>query len=418
MHWFDLLGYGRSAKPEVQDVSLGVQNRVLAALLDHWQLDRPDVVAHDFGGATALRAHLLDGRDYRSLLLIDPVAIGPSGSPFVQVVGEQEATFSALPAYMHEAMLRAYIGNAVHRELADDELRRYVDPWLGATGQRAFYRQIAQMSDRFTDEVEHRYGELRCPVSILWGAEDAWIPVERGEELARRIPGAALRVVPGAGHLVQEDAPESDRGGGARRRRRGPPWAAASRRQSARLRAAGVQRLTAISGRDSDAGTGAVRAAGALTREHAPARRARCAAGARRPPGSARRGRGRAPEPHGDVTAAPRSSCSAGSSRRSRRGQRRTAGVVPHRPARAGRSRERERAQAGAAVRRRRVARVARRRGLRRLDPPPQGAVRRSGCAAALRPAPGACPPPTRGASRGAAIASRPDGRPNERGDR
>ena len=208
VHWFDLLGYGRSAKPD-GDVSLGIQNRVLAALLDHWQLDRPDVVAHDFGGATALRAHLLDGRDYRSLLLIDPVAISPSGSPFVHAVGEQEATFSSLPAYMHEAMLRAYIGNGVHRELAEDELRRYLDPWLGATGQRAFYRQIAQMSDRFTDEVEHRYGELRCPVSILWGAEDAWIPVERGEELARRIGGAALRVVPGAGHLVQEDAPEA-----------------------------------------------------------------------------------------------------------------------------------------------------------------------------------------------------------------
>jgi pimeloyl-ACP methyl ester carboxylesterase len=209
VHYFDLLGYGRSEKRPGQDVSLGIQNRVFAALLDHWRLDAPDVVAHDFGGSTALRTHLLDGRDYRSLTLIDPVALGPWGSPFVQVARHHGDAFTALPAYIHEALLRAYVGNAVHRELTDDELRLYLEPWLGETGQPAFYRQLAQMSDRFTDEVEHRYGEIRCPVSILWGAEDTWIPVDRGEALAARIPGAAFRVVPEASHLVQEDAPEA-----------------------------------------------------------------------------------------------------------------------------------------------------------------------------------------------------------------
>jgi pimeloyl-ACP methyl ester carboxylesterase len=192
-----------------QDVSLGVQNRVLAALLDHWGLEAPDVLAHDFGGATALRAHLLDGRDYRSLLLIDPVAISPWGSPFVQVARGHEDAFGELPPYIHDAILRAYIGGAVHRPLVDEDMRRYLDPWLGETGQAAFYRQVAQMSDRFTTEVEGRYGEIRCPVSILWGAEDGWIPAERGEALAARIPGARLQVVPAAGHLMQEDAPEA-----------------------------------------------------------------------------------------------------------------------------------------------------------------------------------------------------------------
>jgi len=32
-------------------------------------------VAHDFGGTTALRAHLLHGCEYGSLTLIDPVAL-------------------------------------------------------------------------------------------------------------------------------------------------------------------------------------------------------------------------------------------------------------------------------------------------------------------------------------------------------
>jgi len=208
VHYFDLLGYGRSAKPD-GDVSLGIQNGLFAALLDHWQVERPDVVAHDFGGATALRAHLLDRRDYRSLTLIDPVAIGPSGSALVQSARDHEAVFAALPAYIHEAILRAYLGGAVFHKLRDGEMQLYLDPWLGEVGQKAFYRQIAQMSDRYTDEIEQRLGEVRCPTSILWGEEDTWIPLERGRELARRIPGATFTPVAQARHLVQEDAPEA-----------------------------------------------------------------------------------------------------------------------------------------------------------------------------------------------------------------
>jgi pimeloyl-ACP methyl ester carboxylesterase len=207
--YFDLLGYGKSEMKEGGDVSLGIQNELFAALLDHWQITQPDVVAHDFGGTTALRAHILNGRDYRSLTLIDPVAIGPSGSPLVQKTRPHEKVFAGLPAYIHEAILRAYIAGAVHRTLSEEEMSLYLEPWIGEVGQAAFYRQIAQMSDRYTDEIEGRFGEIRCPVNILWGEKDQWIPCDRGRMLAERIPGAALQMIPYASHLVQEDAPEA-----------------------------------------------------------------------------------------------------------------------------------------------------------------------------------------------------------------
>jgi pimeloyl-ACP methyl ester carboxylesterase len=207
--YFDLLGYGRSEMRSGQDVSLATQNRLFTALLDHWRIVEPDVVAHDFGGCTALRTCLLDGRSYRSLMLIDPVALSPWGSPFVRHVREHESAFAGLPPYIHSAILPAYIAGAAFRPLSDEDMQRYIDPWLGETGQAAFYRQIAQMDRRFTDEIESRYGELRCPVMILWGEQDRWIPVERGRELAARIQTATLRCVPDSGHLMQEDAPEA-----------------------------------------------------------------------------------------------------------------------------------------------------------------------------------------------------------------
>jgi pimeloyl-ACP methyl ester carboxylesterase len=208
VHFHDMLGYGASAM-EDGDVSLGVQNVLFAELLDHWGLRRPHVVAHDFGGATALRAHFLDGRDYASLTLIDPVAIRPWGSPFVAHVRAHEAAFTGLPPYAHEALLDAYLRTAMARAIPPADLAPYKEPWLAEQGRRAFYRQIAQMDMRFTDEVEARYSELRCPAQVLWGAADNWIPLETGRRFCAMLPKARFIEVPDAGHLMQEDAPEA-----------------------------------------------------------------------------------------------------------------------------------------------------------------------------------------------------------------
>lgn len=206
---FDLLGYGQSEKREGQDVSLGIQNDLLAELLAEWQLDRPDVVAHDFGGTTALRAHLLNRRDYHSLTLIDPVALAPWGIGFDQHVRAHQAAFADLPAEMHRALLSTYIRGALSRQLSDDDLAPYFQPWLGPEGQAAFYRQIVQFDQRFTDEIQSRYGEVRCPTQILWGEEDEWLPIEQGRRLSTLIPSAGFHPVPRSGHLMQEDAPEA-----------------------------------------------------------------------------------------------------------------------------------------------------------------------------------------------------------------
>ena len=209
VYYFDLVGYGLSEMREGQDVSLAVQNKTLAALFTHWGLERPDVLAHDFGGATALRAYYLNGLRYRSLTIFDAVALAPWGSPFVQHVRKHESAFSGMPDYMHRALLRAYLQTAAHNPLSEEALEIYSAPWLGPIGQPAFYRQIAQMDQKFTDEVEGRYGRLDCPVTVLWGRNDDWIPFDKGVALAALISDAECIPVADSGHLVQEDRPEA-----------------------------------------------------------------------------------------------------------------------------------------------------------------------------------------------------------------
>lgn len=209
IYYFDLIGYGQSEKRAGQDVSLGVQNLALAALFDEWELNRPDVLAHDFGGATALRGYVLNGLRYSSLTLFDAVALRPWGSPFVQHVKQHEDAFSGMPDYMHLALLRSYLQTAAYRPLSKDALNIYASPWTGEVGQPAFYRQIAQMDQAYTDEVQGQYRQLDCPVKILWGEEDQWIPIEKGHELAALISNFQCEPIANSGHLLQDDCPEA-----------------------------------------------------------------------------------------------------------------------------------------------------------------------------------------------------------------
>jgi pimeloyl-ACP methyl ester carboxylesterase len=207
VYTWDMPGYGRSSKEAGHGVDFGSQAEALAALLEHWDLVCPHVIAHDFGGAVSLRAHLVLGVVYRSLMLVDAVAIPPSGSPFFQFVEANPTVLTELPGYIHEAIVRAYIRRASHRGLSSLEVDVLVEPWLGGAGQSAFYRQIADYDESFLAENERRLSQITTPVRVLWGADDAWIPVETGRRLAELISGSEFALIDGAGHLVQYDAP-------------------------------------------------------------------------------------------------------------------------------------------------------------------------------------------------------------------
>ncbi|WP_109773450.1 alpha/beta fold hydrolase [Quadrisphaera granulorum] len=207
VYTWDLPGYGESSKHSEHTVDLGVHARAFAALLAHWGLDAPHVVAHDIGGGVALRTHLVEQVPFASLLLADAVAIPPSGSPFFRFVQQHPSVLTELPANAHEALLRAYISGASQRGLPAEVLDELAGPWTGPVGQQAFYRQIADYDEGYLAENEAALERLSMPVRVLWGGHDAWLPVEVGRPLAGLIPGAQWREVEGAGHLLMLDAP-------------------------------------------------------------------------------------------------------------------------------------------------------------------------------------------------------------------
>jgi pimeloyl-ACP methyl ester carboxylesterase len=208
VYLWDMPGYGRSSKHPDHPVDFEVQADAFNSLLRHWNITRSHVIAHDFGGAVSLRAHLVHGAAYASLMLIDVVAIPPSGSPFFKFVQDNPGLLDQLPGYVHRAIVRAYISNASSAGLRDADLDGLVKPWTGAEGQPAFYRQIVDYDERYLRENERLLPKVTVPVHIVWGEQDEWIPVERADRLRTLMPNSTMRTVPGSNHLIQFDAPQ------------------------------------------------------------------------------------------------------------------------------------------------------------------------------------------------------------------
>jgi pimeloyl-ACP methyl ester carboxylesterase len=201
-------GYGRSTKDPAVPVDLASQMSRFAQLIAHWGLDRPNVVAHDIGGAVALGSHLLHGREYAGLFLWDVVTLDPWGSPFFRLVADHADVFAELPAALHAALVGEYIAGAARHRLTAGRVDALSRPWLGTSGQPAFYRQIAALRPEHTRPVAERLRQVSCGVTIGWGAQDPWIPAEQAARLRTLLPGSPpVIMLDEVGHLAPLEAP-------------------------------------------------------------------------------------------------------------------------------------------------------------------------------------------------------------------
>ena len=207
VYLLDLLGYGDSERREDQDISITAQGRLLAELLDRWGLKAPGLVGHDIGGATVLRAHLVEGRAASRIALVDAVALNPWNTPTTVHIRAHLDAYRTMPMHIYEEVVKAHLRTAVHRPLDQEALAAYLAPWQGEEGQAAYFRKIAQWTDDDVGALEPLLPTLRVPVRILWGEDDRWLDRSVAERLRALTRDADLRLIPHAGHFSPEDAP-------------------------------------------------------------------------------------------------------------------------------------------------------------------------------------------------------------------
>jgi pimeloyl-ACP methyl ester carboxylesterase len=52
-----------------------------------------------------------------------------------------------------------------------------------------------------------RIKQIQTPTLILWGAQDAWIPLENAYKFQKDLPNNSLIIYQNLGHIPQEEGP-------------------------------------------------------------------------------------------------------------------------------------------------------------------------------------------------------------------
>jgi 3-oxoadipate enol-lactonase len=172
----------------------------VVSLLDHLGVKKAHVLGASLGGFVAQELALVRPDLVDRLVLVCTSYGGPgpeSMSP--QALSDMLGwgSFSAEDALrrgLQTATSEAY--RAEHR----DEFEQILDWRLADSPSDAAYYEQARAGAGF--DLSRDVGHITSPTLVVHGVEDRYVPVANAAALAGAIPGARLRVLDGAGHLV------------------------------------------------------------------------------------------------------------------------------------------------------------------------------------------------------------------------
>lgn len=163
-----------------------------------------DLFGHSMGGRVALEVYRQAPDRVRRLALV---------STGIHPLGENEpAKRAALQAVGHEQGFEALVDQWLPPMVADSnrsnpDVYPPMKQMCMDMGQEVFDAQIRALVGR--PEVEELLPRIACPTLVMTGEQDAWAGPAQHEDIASRISNSELVIVPGAGHMIQVEAPEA-----------------------------------------------------------------------------------------------------------------------------------------------------------------------------------------------------------------
>ena len=176
----------------------------MAARVIDGSAGRIAVAGHSMGGRIALEAFRLAPERIAGLALLDT---GVHRAREDELPGRRQ-----LVALARRAGMRAVAAEWMPQMLAparreDGRLVEGIAAMLARCSADAFASQQAGMMARM--DLTSLLGDIAVPTLVAAGELDSWSPPAQHEAIAAAIRGAALRIVPGAGHMLPVEDPEA-----------------------------------------------------------------------------------------------------------------------------------------------------------------------------------------------------------------
>jgi pimeloyl-ACP methyl ester carboxylesterase len=198
----DWPGHGESPPPrEPFTPAAAVYADVLEDVVLALHLPPAVFVGNSVGGFAAARLAVRKPERVAGLVLIDTG--GFLGSPLTNAY----CRFLGIRAVLRRVLPR-FVRNYMHAQSANDQavLRRVVGRARTADGVElaaALWRSFAAPEANLRSQARR----ITAPTLVVWGSEDAAIPLRFGRATHRAIPGSRLEVLP-TGHLPFSSQPE------------------------------------------------------------------------------------------------------------------------------------------------------------------------------------------------------------------
>ena len=212
----DLLGHGLSDKPRA-DYSVGGYANGMRDLLTVLGIDKVTVVGHSFGGGVAMQfAYQFPERTER-LVLVAPGGLGREVTPAVRAIAlpgfGPALRMATRPVVRHAAMawLRAMSRSRMPRTCDLDEVATIVDSLKDPRSRAAIRHVVSHVVDwrgQVVTMTDRAYLTAAMPMCVIWGSDDAVIPVRHAAVAAQVAPSATVEVIPHAGHFPHKDHPQ------------------------------------------------------------------------------------------------------------------------------------------------------------------------------------------------------------------
>lgn len=186
-------GFGRSETPpwlqSIHDLAY-----FYLQYLDELGVEKIDVVSHSLGAWIALEMAVRNCNALRTLTLISAAGIHLKGV-------KRGDLFMRAP----DVVLRSMVASP---ELAEDLVKRVAADQEIELKNRYGIARVGWHPPMYNPELAKWLHRVVCPVQIIWGREDAMLPLEYAHELKRLIAGARLEVLSGCGHLPHLEQPK------------------------------------------------------------------------------------------------------------------------------------------------------------------------------------------------------------------
>ncbi|MDV3128022.1 alpha/beta hydrolase [Mycobacterium sp. 21AC1] len=208
----DWPGFGRSSPPDTPaDYDAEVER--IGQLADSFGLDRFNLVAHDYGGFLGLGYTLRHPERVKRLALLNTRAHRVFRPWFYRFSLGQRWAVTRTPAVarrlplgkVHQLFLQPYRQLGCWDSAIEAEYLGWMD---SARGRRTFVDFFTHYHLPEVPWLAEGLGNIECPVAIIWGDRDRYIPWSTATELAERIPAATLTRLHGADHYVMEERPD------------------------------------------------------------------------------------------------------------------------------------------------------------------------------------------------------------------